>query len=109
MDKRKVLMGRGPTTRSRGNDASKKPATEDGSEKQETCGPVQLAEFAEPRIELPKSDEGNGSMAAFWAMRKRQKEKDEKEKAEKVAATATASKMVVEETISPDIEGGEAG
>ncbi|KAK1364874.1 hypothetical protein POM88_040435 [Heracleum sosnowskyi] len=56
--------------------------------------------------ELPQADDGNGSMSAFWLMRKRQQEKAAKEKATDHAAVASASKRVVEESDLPEIEEG---
>lgn len=104
-DNKKLLMGRGATTRSRANAASKKPATEDASHK-ETCPPVQATNSEVPNVELPQSDDGNGSMAAFFAMRKRQREKAEKEKAVVATVNATASERVVGENDLHDIEEG---
>ena len=120
-------MGRGPTTRSRANAGSK--ATEDESDKEVTCQSVQPHISANPLVELPQVDDGNGSMAAFLAMRKgqqeaekaekekTQKEKAEKEKIEKEKAVASASRKTISEfgasrqTVSesglPDIEEGD--
>lgn len=103
-----AIMGRGATTRSRANVASKNPAAEDASKKEETCQPVKPVESAAniELPELPQADDGNGSMAAFWLMRKRQQEKAAKEKATDQAAAASASKRVVEESDLPEIEEG---
>lgn len=112
---KKLLMGRGPTTRSRANSAAM-PATEDASEREDTCRSVHVLSPA-PIVDLPQPDDGKGSMASFWAMRQRQKEKSEKEKVEKEKAqqeivekekvAASASKKVVEENIMPDIDEGD--
>ncbi|KAL8125423.1 hypothetical protein AgCh_012929 [Apium graveolens] len=105
-NKKKLLMGRGPTTRSQANPA--KPATQDASEKEDTCRSVPVTSPA-PIVDLPEADDGKGSMATFWAMRKRQKEQTEKGKAqqeidEKEKVVLSASKNIVEENIIPDID-----
>lgn len=105
---KKLLMGRGATTRSRANAASKTPAIEEASQK-ETCPPVQDTNSAVPNIELPQADDGNGSMAAFIAMRKRQREKAEREKAIVAAANASYNRVVEENALQDIEEGGEAG
>ncbi|KAK1365724.1 hypothetical protein POM88_041285 [Heracleum sosnowskyi] len=121
-NKRKLLMGRGPTTRSRAN-APAKPGTEDTSQKEGTCPSPLPGISANPFIELPQAtDAGNGSMADFFAMRKRQqeearikkaemekaeKQKAEMEEAKKGKADATTSKKVVMNTILTDIEEGD--
>lgn len=112
--KKKLVMGRGPTTRSRANVGSK--TTEDGSDKEPTHHSVQPTTVANPLIEIPQADDGNGSMTAFLALRKRQqeeakkekeeKEKLEKERVEKKKALADASKKVVQESM-PEIEEGD--
>ncbi|KAK1387885.1 hypothetical protein POM88_016063 [Heracleum sosnowskyi] len=104
-NKKKLARGRAPTTRSRAN-LTPKPANEEAREKDETC------QFVEYEIS-PHPDEGQGSMDAWRAMWKRQREQSEKEKArgqEKAGqekAGASASKKVVEENILPDIEEGD--
>ncbi|KAK1386082.1 hypothetical protein POM88_023817 [Heracleum sosnowskyi] len=104
-NKKKLARGRALTTRSRAN-STPKPANEEAREKDETC------QFVESEIS-PHPDEGQGSMDAWRAMRKRQREQSEKEKArgqEKAGqekAGASASKKVVEENILPDIEEGD--
>ncbi|XP_063940112.1 uncharacterized protein LOC108225480 isoform X2 [Daucus carota subsp. sativus] len=113
--KKKLVMGRGPTTRSRANVGSK--TTEDGSDKEPTHHSVQPTTVANPLIEIPQADDGNGSMTAFLALRKRQqedakkekeeKEKLEKERVEKKKALADASKKVVQESMSEIEEGDE--
>ena len=65
-----------------------------------------------PLVELPQPDDGQGSLAAWRAMRKCQreqyeKEKVEQEKVEQEKAGASPSKKVVEENILPDIEEGD--
>ncbi|KAK1402365.1 hypothetical protein POM88_001970 [Heracleum sosnowskyi] len=121
-NKRKLLMGRGPTTRSRAN-APAKPGTEDTSQKEGTCPSPLPGISANPFIELPQAaDAGNGSMADFFAMRKRQqeearikkakmekaeKQKAEMEEAKKGKVDATTSKKVVMNTILTDIEEGD--
>ncbi|KAK1380994.1 hypothetical protein POM88_027738 [Heracleum sosnowskyi] len=121
-NKRKLLMGRGPTTRSRAN-APAKPGTEDTSQKEGTCPSPLPGISANPLIELPQAaDAGNGSMADFFAMRKRQqeearikkaemekaeKQKAEMEKAKKGKAYATTSKKIVMNTILTDIKEGD--
>ncbi|XP_074336239.1 uncharacterized protein LOC141673394 [Apium graveolens] len=72
INKKKMLMGRGPTTRSRANSAAK-PTTQDASEKEDTCRSIPVTSPA-PIVDLPQADDSKGSMATFWAMRKRQKE-----------------------------------
>nr|XP_017250611.1 PREDICTED: uncharacterized protein LOC108221226 [Daucus carota subsp. sativus] len=109
--KKKLVMGRGPTTRSRANVGSK--TTEDGSDKEPTHHSVQPTTVANPLIEIPQADDGNGSMTAFLALRKRQqeeakkekeeKEKLEKERVEKKKALADASKKVVQESMPEKI------
>ncbi|KAK1401051.1 hypothetical protein POM88_000656 [Heracleum sosnowskyi] len=65
-NKRKLLIGHGPTTRSPAN-AAAKPGTEDASEKEGTCPSIQLEIYANPLIELPQvADASNGSMAVFF-------------------------------------------
>ncbi|KAL8089227.1 hypothetical protein AgCh_038856 [Apium graveolens] len=105
--KKKLLMGRGATTRSRANAASKTPAIEEAIQK-ETCPPVQDTNSAVPNIELPQADDGNGSMAAFIAMRKRQRKKAEREKAIVAAANASYNRVVEENALQYIEEGGEA-
>ncbi|WOG87627.1 hypothetical protein DCAR_0206857 [Daucus carota subsp. sativus] len=114
---KKLLMGRRPTTGSRATTratSAANPANQDTSKKEDTCPPVPVIS-PDPIADLPQPDDGKGSMASFWAMRKRQKEEAEKEKAKKekaqqiiekeiAAASASASKKVVEENIMPDIE-----
>lgn len=110
-------MGRRPTTRSRTN-AAANPGIEDASEKEGTCPLVQLEISTNPLTELPDAtDAGNGSMEAFFSMRKRQQEeaekrkaeeeKAEKQKAEKEKAAATTSQKVVTNTVLRDIEEGD--
>ncbi|KAK1396062.1 hypothetical protein POM88_005925 [Heracleum sosnowskyi] len=73
-NKRKLLMGCGPTTRSRAN-AAAKPGTEDTSQKEGTCPSPLPGISANPLIELPQAaNAGNGSMADFFTLRKRQQE-----------------------------------
>lgn len=104
-EKSKVLIGRGPTTRSRANTViSQKQGTEDATEKENQS--LSHMEPAEPLIQLP-SIEANGSMEAFWAMRKRQKEAaaaTSKISPSTTATTKTATENVVEENVFPDIE-----
>lgn len=91
VEKTKSLAG--PTTRSRANVAHAKDAAEE-----ETSNPI----HEEPGIiVLPEPTAGQGSMAAFLAMRKRQKEK-----ATKATATenAPATTTVGVETALPDYE-----
>lgn len=96
-NKKKLARGRAPTTRSQ-TKSTPKPANEEAREKDETC------QFVESEIS-PHPDEGQGSMDAWRAMRKRQREQSEKEKARgQEKAGASASKKVVEENILPDIE-----
>ncbi|KAK1401057.1 hypothetical protein POM88_000662 [Heracleum sosnowskyi] len=52
-NKRKLLIGHGPTTRSPAN-AAAKPGTEDASEREGTCPSIQLEIYANPLIELPQ-------------------------------------------------------
>lgn len=102
-------MGRRPTTGSRATTratSAANPANQDTSKKEDTCPPVPVIS-PDPIADLPQPDDGKGSMASFWAMRKRQKEEAEKEKAIKekaqqiiekeiAAASASASKKGVE-------------
>lgn len=56
----------------------------------ETCPFVQPAVSASLLDDLPQIDDGNGSMEAFWALRKCQKENAEKEKIEKENTAVSA-------------------
>ena len=58
-------------------------------------------EPAEPLIQLPTPTQAQGSMAAFWAMRKGQKEETV---ANAAATTKTSTENVVVNNILPDIE-----
>ena len=62
---------------------------------------MEPAEPAEPLIQLPTPTEAQGSMAAFWAMRKRKKEEAA---ANAAATTKTSAENVVVNNIMPDIE-----
>lgn len=61
-------------------------------------------EPAEPHIELPTPTEAHGSMAAFWAMRKRQKEEAAAKASATTKASAAVTENVVAENVFPDIE-----
>ena len=92
--------------------ATATPANEVAREKDETCRFVEHVISPHPLVELPQPDDGQGSMTAWRAMRKRQREQSEKEKAEEEKAEqekagASPSKKVVEENILTDIEEGD--
>ncbi|KAK1401069.1 hypothetical protein POM88_000674 [Heracleum sosnowskyi] len=88
-NKRKLLIGHGPTTRSPAN-AAAKPGTEDASEKEGTCPSIQLEISANPLIELPQVADAT-----------------EKKKAKKEKVAATTSKKVVTNTVFIVIEEGD--
>ena len=105
INKKKLLTGCGPTTCSRANSTTN-PGPKDPCDNVQTCPSVEPV--PPPLVVLPEPDDGQGSMDAWRAMRKRKKEKEEKEKAEKEHAekekAPSASKMVVEENVLTDFE-----
>lgn len=101
-----MLIGRGPTTRSRHNHAtSKKQATKSATDHEKEKHASLHVNAAEPLVQLPTPTEANGTMEAFIAMRKRQMEAATvKSPANTTPTINQSAENVVEEDVMPDIE-----